>query len=95
MKNFIFYNPTKVLFGKGMTQLLIEEISKLGIKKILIHYGKESIKKNGLYYEVINLLNNFKINFIEVSGVKPNPTLELVRVAITKAKKEKVLGRTR
>lgn len=77
MDNFIFQNPTKIIFGKGAEQQVGKECSRYG-KKILIHYGGGSIKKAGLYDKVIASLENSGIEYVELSGVKPNPRLELV-----------------
>lgn len=81
MENFVFQNPTKIIFGKGTERNVGEEIS-IYSKKILLHYGGASIKKTGLYDKVINSLNEAGVEYIELSGVKPNPRLSLVREGI-------------
>ena len=57
MLDFIYNTPTKVYFGKEKHELVGEIIKNLGYKKIMMQYGKSSIKKSGLYDEVINSLN--------------------------------------
>lgn len=81
MDNFIFQNPTKIIFGKDAENDVGRETSKYS-KKILLHYGGGSIKKTGLYDRVIQSLKKDNIEYIELSGVKPNPRLSLVREGI-------------
>lgn len=75
MKDFIFYNPTKIMFGKEELKKLVEEIKKYG-SKVLFTYGGGSIKKNGIYENVIKALNDGGIEFKELSGIEPNPRVE-------------------
>jgi len=81
MDNFIFQNPTKIIFGKGAENGVGKEISNYS-KKILLLYGGGSIKKTGLYDKVITSLSGEEIEYIELSGVKPNPRLSLVQEGI-------------
>ena len=90
MKNFIYNTPTRVYFGKGQEDNLGEILTSYGIKKVLFHYGKSSIKKTGLYDKVVNQLKAAKIDFVELGGVEPNPKLSLVLKGVEIAKKEKV-----
>lgn len=90
MNNFEFYNPTKILFGKGTIEKIGNEIKAAGFKKVLLHYGKASIFKNGVYDTVTKSLKENNINFIECGGVKPNPVLSKVYEAIEICKKENV-----
>ena len=90
MINFDFYSPTKIFFGKDRENEVGEIIKKYGYKKVLLHYGKSSIKKTGLYDKVVNSLNNSKVEFVELGGVEPNPKDSLVRVGVELAKKEEV-----
>ena len=90
MKNFIYNTPTRVYFGKNQEDNLGEILKSYGIKKVLFHYGKSSIKKTGLYDRVINQLKGAKIDFVELGGVEPNPKLSLVLEGVKMAKKEKV-----
>ena len=72
MNDFIFHNPTKVYFGKNQIEHLPEEILKFG-KKVLLVYGGGSIKKNGIYDTVVNLLQKNNVQILELAGVEPNP----------------------
>ena len=81
MDNFIFQNPTKIIFGKGTENKVGKEVSKHS-KKILLHYGGGSIKTTGLYDRVISSLKKAGIDYIELAGVKPNPRLSLVQEGI-------------
>ena len=70
MQNFDYMTPTRLIFGKDVTNKLPEVMAQFG-KKILLTYGGGSIKKIGLYDKVKELLSNFEI--IELSGIQPNP----------------------
>jgi len=85
MNNFNYYNPTRILFGPDTENLLPEEVKKHG-SKVLLHYGGGSIKRNGLYEKVVTLLNDNSIEFVELSGVKPNPVLSMVEEGIALCK---------
>jgi len=90
MENFEFYVPTRIVFGKKTEEKIGEILKKDEIKKVLFVYGRESIKKIGLYDRVVNYLKNAGIEFIEHSGVKPNPVLSHTREGIKKAKENRV-----
>lgn len=77
MENFQFKNPTKLIFGKGQLSSLKTEIPVYG-KRVLLLYGGGSIKRNGLYDQVIALLKEIDAVVIELSGVEPNPRLTTV-----------------
>jgi len=90
MENFEFYVPTKIVFGKKTEEKIGKILKKDGIKKVLFVYGRESIKKIGLYDKVVNFLKKAGIEFIEHSGVKPNPVLSHTIEGIKKAKENQV-----
>lgn len=73
--NFEYCNPTKLYFGEDSLQYLNIELPKYGENVVLV-YGGGSIKKNGIYDEVLELLKKNGKNVAEISGVMPNPTLE-------------------
>lgn len=73
--NFMYCNPTKLYFGEDSLQYLNIELPKYGENVVLV-YGGGSIKKNGIYDEVLELLKKNGKNVAEISGVMPNPTLE-------------------
>lgn len=73
--NFTYCNPTKLYFGENALSFLQAELDKYG-NNIMLCYGGGSIKKNGIYEQVVSILNACNKNVIEDSGVMPNPTLE-------------------
>ena len=73
--NFAYCNPTKLYFGDESLQYLNTELAKYG-KNVVLIYGGGSIKKNGIYDEVVGILKKNDKNVTEISGVMPNPTLE-------------------
>ena len=78
MNDFTFYNPVKLIFGKGQLEKLTEELPSYG-KKVLVVYGGGSIKKNGLYDEVMSLLDKLGMEVHELAGVEPNPRISTAR----------------
>lgn len=78
MENFNYYNPTKVMFGKGEVKHIGTESKKIG-NNVLLVYGKGSIKRIGLYDQVLSLLKAEGINVFELGGVDPNPRIDTVR----------------
>ncbi|MFN3328754.1 MAG: iron-containing alcohol dehydrogenase, partial [Fervidobacterium pennivorans] len=90
MENFIFHNPTKLVFGKGNVEKIGEYVKKDGIKSVLLLYGSGSIKRNGVYEKVVRSLHENGIEKVEVSGVRPNPVLSKVHEAIKVAKEHQV-----
>ena len=72
--NFTYCNPTKLYFGDKSLENLKNELPKYG-KNVVLVYGGGSIKKNGIYDEVVEILKNCGKNVAEISGVMPNPTL--------------------
>ncbi|MFT6630995.1 MAG: NADP-dependent alcohol dehydrogenase [Bacteriovoracaceae bacterium] len=86
MNNFEFFNPVKVVFGKGQ----IEALSKLipTDKKVLLTYGGGSIKKNGVYEQAQKALSNHTV--VEFGGIQPNPQYDTLMEAVEVARTEKV-----
>jgi alcohol dehydrogenase len=87
LRNFTYYNPTKLIFGRGEIEKLRKEVPKYG-KKVLLVYGGGSIKKNGLYDQVIDMLNDINAEIFELSGVEPNPRISSVRKGVNICKQE-------
>jgi alcohol dehydrogenase YqhD (iron-dependent ADH family) len=81
MENFVFKNPTKIIFGRGTEENLGTEAA-LYSKKVLLHFGSGSIKKSGLYDRVTASLKKAGVEWVELGGVQPNPRLSLVREGI-------------
>lgn len=75
MRNFTFHNPTKYIFGKGTVQQIGKEITNFGIRKVLLLAGGGSIKRNGVYSQVVQSLKQHNIQWLELWGVRPNPIL--------------------
>lgn len=81
MLNFSYDNKTKIIFGKSTEESVGSETKIFG-KRVLLHYGGGSIKKWGLYEKVVKSLKKEGIEIFELSGVKPNPRLGLVKEGI-------------
>lgn len=90
MLNFDFYSPTKIYFGSFRELEVGKIIKEYGYSKILLHYGKGSIKKNGLYGRVIDVLKQEGIKVFELGGVEANPKVSLVREGIKLARENQV-----
>lgn len=73
--NFSYCNPTKLYFGEGAVKFLSDELPKYG-KNVVLIYGGGSIKKNGIYQTVIDILNQNGKAVTEIAGVMPNPTVD-------------------
>ena len=89
MNNFIYQNPVKVYFGENQLCHLGEELSKYG-KRVLLVYGGGSIKKNGLYDDVVKEIENAGLEWYELSGIDPNPRIESVREGARLCKEHKI-----
>jgi NADP-dependent alcohol dehydrogenase len=86
MNNFNFYNPVKILFGKGKIAELGKNIPENA--RILLTYGGGSIFKNGVYEQVIAALKGFTV--FEFGGIEPNPKYETLMKAVELVKAEKI-----
>lgn len=89
MQNFVLYNPTKIIFGRDTVKEIGPETAAFG-RKILLVYGKSSIKKNGIYGQVVSSLAGAGLELIEHGGVASNPLLSHVRTGIDKAKQNAI-----
>lgn len=87
--NFTYCNPTKLYFGEDSLLNLSTELKKYGHNVVLI-YGGGSIKKNGIYDDVMAILKEEGKNVTEIAGVMPNPTLEKLYEGVTIARNHKV-----
>lgn len=90
MNDFTYHNPTKIEFGKAKENKIGLYIKEANIKKVLLVYGTGSIKKNGLYKNIINSLNENDIAYEELDGVVSNPLLSRVNDGIKIAKENKI-----
>lgn len=86
--NFTYCNPTKLYFGEDSLSNLSKELKKYGQNVVLI-YGGGSIKKNGIYDEVMAILKEEGKNIAEIAGVMPNPTVEKLYEGVAIARKHK------
>ncbi len=89
MIDFAFQNPTKIYFGRTALANLSSEVLKYG-KRILLVYGGGSIKRIGLYDQVMEILNGMEAQVWELSGIQPNPRLSRVYEGIDLCRKHDV-----
>ena len=89
MQNFTYYNPAKVIFGKGTIAQIGAEAKVFG-RKALFVYDKNATAKNGVYQTIVDSLREAGIEFVEYTEIRPNPVLSQVQEGIVLAKKEKV-----
>ena len=87
--NFQFHNPTKLHFGDNALDFLADELKNYG-PTVLLSYGGGSIKKNGIYDQVMAILKQAGKTVIDDGGVMPNPTLERMLEGAAKAKANNV-----
>ena len=87
--NFEYYNPTKLYFGEQALDGLRKELPKYG-KNILLVYGGGSIQKNGIYDQVVSILQECGKTIVEDAGVMPNPTVEKLKEGCERARAGKV-----
>lgn len=90
MVDFTYHNPTKIEFGKDKENLIGTAIANDAITKVLLCYGSERIKSDGLYKKVTASLSEKGIAWVELSGIVSNPVLSKVHEGIAIAKEEKV-----
>ncbi len=87
MQNFVFHNPTKILFGRNTVSG--QETAELGDKALLV-YGQNSIQQTGLYEQVLTSLSKAGVSVVEHGGTRSNPLLDHVRAGIAKVKEERI-----
>lgn len=90
MHDFIFHNPTKIDFGKDREQFIGEHLAEHNIKKVLLTFGSDRIKKDGLFDTVIASLAKHNIAYVELGGIISNPVMGKVYNGIELAKAEAV-----
>ena len=78
VKDFVYQMPVKVYFGKNSVKRYLKDELKHYGKNIMLAYGQESIKRNGIYDEVIEVLGECGKNIIDFPGISANPTYEKV-----------------
>ena len=90
MKDFNFYAPTRVVFGRESEDRLPELIKQFGGTKVLVHFGGGSARRYGLLDKVEQMLDQAGIAYVEFGGVVPNPLLSKVREGISLCRRESV-----
>ena len=90
IKDFNFYAPTRVVFGRESEEQLLQLIQQYGGGKVLVHFGGGSARRSGLLDKVEKMLSEAGIDYVELGGVVPNPLLSKVREGIELCKKEHV-----
>lgn len=90
MLNFDYCNATRYVYGPGEHRRIGSLLRPLATGKVLLHYGGGSIIRSGLLDTIRQSLSEAQIDFIELGGVKPNPSVSLVRTGITLCKQEQV-----
>jgi len=90
MNNFIFENKTKVYFGKGGVKEYLNSLLKNYGDTVMLAYGHGSIKRNGVYDEVMGILNAAGKRVVEFSGIMPNPTYAKVQEGAKLARENQV-----
>ena len=87
--NFSYHNPTKLYFGKDSLNFLKEELKNYG-NKVLLNYGSGSVKRNGIYDQVVAILREAGKTIVENPGVMTNPTLEKLNEGVKMARENDV-----
>ena len=90
MRNFEYYNPTKVVFGKDAECRVGELVKEQKCKSVLVHYGSGSVIRSGLLERITQSLDQAGIRYVSLGGVVPNPRLSKVREGIELCRKEHV-----
>ena len=88
MKNFTYFAPTKVLFGRDVEADVGTELKALGAKRVLVHFGGGSCVKSGLLAKITDSLKAAGLEWVELGGVGANPRLDMVRKGTELARAE-------
>lgn len=88
--NFVYYNPTKVVFGRDAEEQTGQLIKSFGGSRVLIHYGGKSAVKSGLIDRVKDILEREGLFYVELGGVVPNPHLSLIYEGIKLCKENRI-----
>lgn len=90
MLDFQYYSPTRVVFGRNAVKELGNLLKAQDRKKVLLHYGGGSVKKNGVFDAVVEQLKSAEIDYVELGGVEPNPKIDLIREGVKLCKTQGV-----
>lgn len=88
MRDFTFFNPTRIEFGKGKESNIGHYVKEFGVASVLVLYGSDRIKRDGLFARVTASLKEHGITFEELGGVVSNPLISRVRDAVNIAKEK-------
>ena len=88
MKDFNYFAPTEVVFGKSSEEQVAFLVKKYGGSKVLVHYGGQSAVRSGLLDKICSLLSEASIPFVTLGGVVPNPRLSLAQKGSELCRKE-------
>lgn len=89
MLAFEYHNPTRYVFGEGEHRN-IGSLLRAFTNRVLLHYGGGSIKRSGVYNTIVRSLEEAGISYCELGGVKPNPSVDLVRTGIELCRAENI-----
>ncbi len=92
MQNFTFFNPTRIEFGKGKEANIGQYVKEFDVGSVLVLYGSDRIKQDGLFKRVTASLDSQGIGFEAVGGVISNPVISLVRDAVKVVKDNNLQG---
>lgn len=90
MFDFTFHNPTKIIFGRGKETEIGKVLAEAGIKKVLLVYGRNSIKRSGLHDRITASLKDQNVGWVDFGGVVANPVISHTRQGVELAKREEV-----
>ena len=90
MKDFVYYTPTEVVFGRKAEEKVAQMVRKHGGHKVLVHYGGRSARESGLLDKVLKALDDEGIPYVTLGGVVPNPRLSFVREGMELCRREGV-----
>ena len=77
MNNFTFFSPTRIVFGRGVTDSVGPALAELGYRRALVVYGKGSVVRTGTLERVRASLARAGVTCVELGGVRPNPEIGL------------------
>lgn len=90
MHNFMYYAPTKILFGKGVVEQTGALLQEQACRRVLLHYGNNSAQRSGVLDQVRQALTAAGLEYVTLGGVSPNPRLSLVYEGIELCRAQEV-----
>ena len=90
MRNFTFYSPTEVVFGRDTEKQVGNLLKKYGAHKVMIHFGGGSVQKSGLLQRVVDSVTGSGLAYVLFGGVQPNPRVQKVYEGIVLARNENI-----